>query len=337
MNSSMKNNIKKISTVTIVSLCLSFVFSLLANEGNYPNGIISKVKSRMVGKTVVIDESRELDLSKIKKMSIRVGSSDVFVKKAMNDKPVITLKGKATGYSLEGEKILKFENKSGILVISIDDEVLKKRNKIGFTSSSLKIEVSLPSKSTDLDFELYAGSADLEMKGLNLKVVETKVGSGDVKIENCNLSELITAAGSGSVEINKSNLNMLRSRSGSGDVDVINSAVETVDSSSASGSISLSKGGKNLNLNTSSGDITVTTSATYPKFRANSASGNIKIKVVDKSHYKLSISTSSGDINTNVTTKNIKQTKRSMKADVGDFSDKGSIQLGTASGDITIL
>ena len=339
MNQTMQRNIKRVSLLTITSFFLSFIFSLLAKEGDYPNGIITKVKNRAVGKTIVLEESKSIDLANITKIVAKVGSTDVFVETTNDKMASISLRGKATGYKLNSKGVLKVEKKDNEIVFSIDHDALEKNSYFGFTSNDINIDVKIPNNYKKMNFEMLTGSGDLKISETSLENLVTRAGSGDIKIVKSMIGKLDSAAGSGDVNIEKSTIGDVNTRSGSGDLNIASSKIQSIDSSMSSGDASIANVDSKINLNTSSGDINVVSTGKLPNVAVRTSSGDVSIVLNKSSNFKVALTTNSGNISYFTSNKmnNVVQSKKSLSAVVGDSKNTGNVTIGTSSGDIFLL
>jgi hypothetical protein len=188
------------TVLTFISFTLSATFSLLAKEGKYPHGIIAKVNNRVIGKSIVLDEEKNISLSKIDSVSFLTGSTDINFRKIDGDKMTLKVAGKLTGFKVVKEDFIKITKEGSLISVKIDNSIFEKKSSLGFTSKNLTLDVGLPIRN-ELFVNISTGSGDINLKDISFKNLVRKAGSGDTYLEGVTLLSLDSSSGSGDVKV----------------------------------------------------------------------------------------------------------------------------------------
>ena len=189
-----------------------------------------------------------------------------------------------------------YDDKNNTVSVKVENQTLKITSDndnvcIFCFSSKRQAIISLPDKMYDLTLETTSGdiyseinfnNADLEARSgdielNNIKNANIKVTSGDIKINE--VDKLIVKATSGDLEINKIN-KQIDSETTSGDIDINNLSLTT-----------------NSNIKVTSGDVTIFNASHDIYYNTSVISGDVRVNNNNRhANYELTINTKSGDI-----------------------------------------
>ena len=192
----------------------------------------------------------------------------------------------------------------------------------------------LDASNVDGDIRLDASSGNVtadRMRGSLL--VDT--GSGNVEVSNVDGRELNIDTGSGDVRVTTASSENITIDTGSG--NVTGSGFTTTDLSvdTGSGSIELSAvRATSINMDTGSGDVDVALLSDTDDIMVDTGSGNITIAVPSSFGSAVNLSTSSGDVETEL---EIQVTRRNQEHLVGRIGDgQGRMTIETGSGNVRL-
>ena len=175
---------------------------------------------------------------------------------------------------------------------------------------------------------------DIYIPEIILEELKINVVSGDVIMQDIETVQLKLETVSGDIKIEELIAEKIRTGSTSGDI-IVNDYTGDIDIGSTSGDISLINGRNNEDMDVSavSGDIFIDQDA-VSDMKIESTSGDVKIRLAEDSQFYLDIGTLSGDIKHDFSIKIISSSRRDLEGEVGDGDNR--IMINTVSGDVTI-
>ena len=147
-------------------------------------------------------------------------------------------------------------------------------------------------------------------------------------------AELNLETVSGDIKIEELVAEKIRAKTISGDI-AVKDYTGNIDVGSTSGDISLVDGRDNedVDASTVSGDILIEQDV-VSDMKLKSTSGDVKINLSEDSQFYLDVSTVSGDIKHDFSIKIISSGRRDLEGTVGDAEER--IMISTVSGDVTV-
>ncbi len=180
-----------------------------------------------------------------------------------------------------------------------------------------------------------SGSGNVVIKSASARVV-AKTGSGDFIIALDPATQRVKlSSGSGDIRINTASAKQVRISTGSGDIN-FSGTTDSLNLSSGSGAIWISTASaKQVRISTGSGDITAHWhKLVAASLHASSGSGDLVMFFPADSKLKGTLSTSSGDVDTDFTA-TIHSNQHSYTL-TGGGVDAVQLNASTGSGDITL-
>ncbi|UCF98545.1 MAG: DUF4097 family beta strand repeat protein [Spirochaetaceae bacterium] len=307
----MNRNLKKIvfitAAVAVVSLGLAAILFFATNVG----------RAWGLKGGIPVDERRTFFVEGIGDISIRTGSTDVFVGKNEGSSVEIHLYG--TVYSAQPEAIpaLNAEQNGGLLTITTG----RKDGRpfvLGFFSSDLILEIRIPERYRD--------------------ALLVHTSSGDVEIDDQQLSKLSVETSSGDIQLRSIQAGTITLGSSSGDQRVENLLAEHSELTSSSGEIRVKGLEGGAKAESSSGDITLHYQVFNSDLEVRSSSGDVGLFLTETAEFRLEARASSGDVDcafpVTLAEASGEVRRNRLRGIVGDGTHQVVVQ--TSSGDITI-
>lgn len=184
------------------------------------------------------------------------------------------------------------------------------------------------------DIRLDASSGNItaeQMRG----TLFVDTGSGNVEVSNVEGTELNIDTGSGDVRITGANSADVNIDTGSGNVTGTTLTTTDLSVDTGSGNIELSGvRATSLSMDTGSGDVEIDLVTDTDDIKVDTGSGNVTIGVPSGFGSTVDLSTSSGDVDTDV---EIQVTRRGRQHLMGRIGDgEGRMTIETGSGNVTI-
>ncbi|ERI91721.1 hypothetical protein HMPREF1982_02764 [Clostridiales bacterium oral taxon 876 str. F0540] len=260
-----------------------------------------------------INEEKAANINGIKEIKVSVASPDINIIPVDGSEIKAQLNGKIISSGPYTKPELEFSTSGDSLYINVNS---KTNMVIGFFSSSLKLDIYIPSSYSDT-LKLSSSSGDLNVKNLKLSNLECNASSGNANIENVSADNFVYNSSSGSLKADKL-------------------TTKTSKLSNSSGSKRATGFTGDLKVSSSSGDTKIDYAAFDNNINVDSSSGSVEIKLPESSNFYLSAHTSSGGIKTDfpITVKG-ETGRHELIGTVG--SDKNKIKINTSSGSIKIL
>jgi len=221
------------------------------------------------------------------------------------------------------------------------------RGNMGWGSVSISYTVETPA---DTEVSARTGSGDVQITGVRQQVGIT-MGSGAARLDELG-DNLTIALGSGRIEASRIQ-GSVSFHSGSGEV-IFRDVKEDVRGTTGSGSIEVDRAHGRVNVGTGSGpirvngatdDLRASTGSGRIEVRGNpgsnafwdvgAGSGEITLAVPGSASFALTARTSSGDVRVDMPISIEEQTRKFLRARVGD--GKAHVNVETKSGNIRIV
>jgi lia operon protein LiaG len=193
---------------------------------------------------------------------------------------------------------------------------------------------SLDASNVDGDITLDASAANITAEGMRGSLL-MDTGSGNVTATNVQGTELNIDTGSGDVRVTGSNSADVTIDTGSGNVTGTNVTATDLSVDTGSGNIELNGvRATTLRMDTGSGDVEVALLSDTDNIIVDTGSGNVTIAVPSGFGSTVNLSTSSGDVDTEL---EIQVTRRGRQHLVGRIGDgQGRMTIETGSGNVTL-
>lgn len=269
------------------------------------------------GSGITVEERNSFGIGGIDQINVQTSSTDVYVATVDGDAVDLWLHG--TVYTGEPDDVPALAaGKSGeLLEISLERKDGRKWV-LGFYSSDLVLEIRIP--------QSYRGALNVNSS------------SGDVEIRDQNLSELSVQTSSGDLRLNSIQASTITMKSSSGDHTAEGLDAGRATMNSSSGEIRVKDLQGETEAESSSGDI----SLSYLEFDTNlevrSSSGDVTLHLTDTAQFRVEARTSSGDIDcaypVTLGDADNEMRKNRLSGTVGAGTQQVSVK--TSSGDITI-
>ncbi len=191
------------------------------------------------------------------------------------------------------------------------------------TASNVQGDLRLDASAANISVERLKGSIDLD------------TGSGDITAAGMEGDELNVDTGSGDVRVTGASGRTITIDTGSGEVTGSDITANSLDVDTGSGGIDLTGvRARILRMDTGSGDISVGLLGDTELIEIDAGSGDVTVGVPAGFGSAVNLSTSSGDLRTDL---EIQVTRRSREHLVGRIGDgQGRMAIETGSGDIHI-
>jgi DUF4097 and DUF4098 domain-containing protein YvlB len=160
-------------------------------------------------------------------------------------------------------------------------------------------------------------------------------GSGDVEVSDIEGSELNIDTGSGDVRVTTANSRDITIDTGSGNVTGTGMTATDLSVDTGSGNITLSGvRARSLKMDTGSGDVDLSLAGDTDEISVDTGSGDVRIAIPAGFGSAVNLSTSSGEVDTEV---EIQVTRRGREHLIGQIGDgQGRMTIETGSGNVTI-
>jgi lia operon protein LiaG len=193
-------------------------------------------------------------------------------------------------------------------------------------------EINASNVNGEIRLDASSGNITAErMRG----ILFVDTGSGNVEVSNVEGTELNIDTGSGDVRVTGASSADVTIDTGSGNVTGTTITATDLSVDTGSGNIELSGiKATSLNMDTGSGDVEVDLLTDTDDIKVDTGSGNVTIGVPSGFGSAVDLSTSSGDVDTDV---EIQVTRRGRQHLVGRIGDgQGRMTIETGSGNVTI-
>lgn len=180
---------------------------------------------------------------------------------------------KETGADSEREQ-LRYRLQNGTLIIQY--------RKTGFhwkiiTHKTLELLIPQEQAAALLSIELDTASADITIQGITAQSLELDTASGELRAEDCSFSSIEADAASG-------------------DCTFKNCTIGSFEMEAASGSASLSGSVENVDFDSASGDLRITTTTVPRKIETSTASGRTELTLPKEAEFTAEMDAASGDL-----------------------------------------
>lgn len=252
-----------------------------------------------MGVTPVMASGKEIEyevsLQDIEEISLSLISQDVYIYESNDDK--LYIKHYANKNLVEKEK-LQVIRKGNKVSITKQDKInfnLFNFNRWGLNE---QVEVYIPvSYKGNLDSRTVSG--ELELSGLTLDELSCHSTSGEIKLRDIKAKELSVNEVSGDLELNNVEAESIRTKTTSGDVTIKNVKIDRIKASQVSGNFEMKGIGKQLELNSISGEIEIDLDEMANEVQMETVSGDIELNIPENNGFELIFNTVSGDIKSN--------------------------------------
>lgn len=193
---------------------------------------------------------------------------------------------------------------------------------------------SLSASNVNGSIRLDASSGNITAQRMRGSLL-VDTGSGNVEVSNVEGTELNIDTGSGDVRVTGASSSEVNIDTGSGNVTgtTITAANLTVDT--GSGNIELTGvRSANISMDTGSGDVNVTLLSDTDNVAVDTGSGNVTIGIPSGFGSAVNLSTSSGDVETEVEIQVTRRGRQHLTGRIGD--GEGRMTIETGSGDVTL-
>lgn len=297
----MKNKGLTITLIVLLSLVvvglITFLVAILSGYSIFTWGDIEASSKKLVEQEYIVSDIREVQMD--------LKSTDIDIKKSLDDKVKIVYYGKEkykdnVNVSLDGNTLLVNETSSTIcfgICFNYSKVVL-------YVPESFSGKFTLKTVSGDVKFFDNYQNASLDVKTTSgdvitndLKQLQARTTSGEVSVSNILLdSKIVTTSG----DVKVDNVNGVTIQTTSGDIELLSIndhlSISSVSGDIDIGSINISK---NSVIKTVSGDVEIDRSNSI-YVETNTVSGDVEIVNNDrKSDIVLKVTTTSGDIEVN--------------------------------------
>jgi predicted aspartyl protease len=184
------------------------------------------------------------------------------------------------------------------------------------------------------NIRLDTGAGDVTAEGMK-GTLFVDTGSGEVAVTTVEGDELNIDTGSGSVSVNGAQSRTVNIDTGSGNVEGRNISCTELSVDTGSGSIELTEvRASRLNMDTGSGDVTVSLLSDSDDLMVDTGSGSVTVEVPANFGSAIDLSTSSGDIETEIEMQVTRRGRQQLNGRIGD--GQGRMTIETGSGNVTI-
>ncbi|MBQ8119537.1 MAG: DUF4097 family beta strand repeat protein [Ruminococcus sp.] len=200
-----------------------------------------------------------------------------------------------------------------------------------FENYDKKLEIKLPEniKLTRVSYD--GSSADTVFDGIKADKFDIDTSSGDITLDSCEADEVITDSSSGDVKVDlKGDCKKISADSSSGNVTVSAGEVKTAKFDTSSGKVKADfEDADSISADSSSGDMTFKLKKAPSKMDIDASSGDITLYLSKDSDFKIEVDTSSGDFESDISLSKSGDTYT-------NGSGGGKISIDTSSGDVYV-
>lgn len=298
-----------------------------------------------------VDEEKELDLGSADTIVIRTKISDVKVSVSNGSKVYASLKGSVMTTSKQAVPKLEVTRDGNRIVI----KEYREAKSITHLSGGVKLDITIPASfNGKIDFEGSSGS--FGSNGLELESFYAKLSSGDIDLEDISLKDALSiesSSGNISLDSLKAKEAYIKSTSGNKNLDHIsvegnitfisssgNNEINDVECrflsvNCTSGETTINGLKGKLDVDSTSGNISITLDKLIGGIDINASSGDIKLRIPSHSDFSIDCSVSSGDIDCAFDLDKANTGKKSLRGSYG--AGTYPISIKTTSGNIRIM
>ncbi|MCM0649211.1 DUF4097 domain-containing protein [Clostridium swellfunianum] len=299
-------NIKKLVHVLLAVMLISYGIGAIIIFTS-PKAIFSREKGNLD-----VDEIKTVTLKGIKDIKVNVSSASINIIPSSEAELKAHLNGNIISMSPYRKPDLECYASGSTLYVNVKTNT---KITLGFYSSSLKLDVYLPSSYID-ELKLTSSSGSIHVKELELSSLQCNSSSGSTTIDNVIADNFDHSSSSGSLTING-----LTSK--------------TSKLSSSSGSMRVNGFTGNLKASSSSGSTRVEYLSFDNDISITASSGSVELKLPKTAEFYLDANASSGSIRSDFPVAMTGSSdKRHLKGVVGN--DKNKVRINTSSGGIRI-
>ena len=192
----------------------------------------------------------------------------------------------------------------------------------------------IQASNVDGDIVLDSGSGNITAEGMKGKL-SVDTGSGNVVITGAAGTSLSIDTGSGDVQITGATSTDVLVDTGSGNVTGSDISASDLSVDTGSGNIRLiGVRASRLSMDTGSGDVEISLLSDADDISVDTGSGSVTIAVPSSFGSTVDLSTSSGDVETDIDIQVTRRGRQSLTGRIGD--GQGRLTVETGSGDVTI-
>jgi len=336
--------------ILIILMLGIFTVSMVLRGGKIELMSIKNISNIFINR-ININETYKIAADQVNIIKISSVSSKINVYTHNDNQVKANFHGDVTAIGRVSVPYLEVKNEGNAALVIIRHP---KRLNIGVITGKTTLDVWIP-EGWDKDLRVDSTSGDIELNELSGRklLVETVSGritgkhlygeeirldtaSGDIGITDCKANDDFQAdTMSGKINVENLTCNIANVESASGDIklySVVSS--EKILANSISGTIDIQAERGNIKADTTSGDIKVRLKE-LDSFKASSTSGSVYLEIPDTSDFNIDIETLSGSIQCrDFNLKRATSTKNKLKGTVGN--GKGDIRIETTSGNVTV-
>jgi DUF4097 and DUF4098 domain-containing protein YvlB len=313
------------AVLVVCAIGVAVTLSVVAGHGGMPS-----LKEIFQSATMDIDESQELDLQGVDRLSIENVSGRIIVAPG---EPRATLTGRITT-NTEKKTFLEVENVGGSLTVRADFNSIYPN----FVSGDMVLTVYLPEE-TEIDTVVSGTSATADVSGIRFGSLSVNSTSGEVSVEDCAGGTLKASSTSGEVSVLNADFAtvVLNSTSGSVTADGVTGAVTA---GSTSGEVRLKNVAGAVTVdNTSGGAAVVLTQTEIQPVRIHAISGSVSLTLNPSAAFDLNVDTVSGGFSSEFDiTVSGKLAGKVVGEDISGQVNGGgpAVELSTVSGGVSL-
>jgi len=354
MNEKGKNILPMIGFILIVSVLLGGL-ALAKGFGKVGSSDSDKTssKSETRGSTLggySIDDTGSASASGMKNISISAVSSEVKIETHRSNEVEAYFHGKVTTLNKDALPYLEVKKDGKTIIVRIVypnpvnvsisgrtwlDVKIPEDWKNALEVSTVSGQITAPQLNGE-EIKLNTTSGSINVANINGEEVQMRSTSGSFKIGKAIVRDLFEMGTiSGSFEADNIEAQKVKVESTTGTVTIKNAVAEKVTSTSISGAVQMNLQEGSAEMSTTSGEISVSFEKDFQKFKANSVSGSVTLKVPEDAGFKAEIKTVSGSIDCkDFSLKILSSKKNHLEAEAGDGDSE--IEVYTTSGSVSI-
>lgn len=312
-------------TLIVVLLLCIFIYGL-TKSSFASNIMLSKYK----GSTLI--KEQKFSLNNLSKFNIKTSYESITIKTSDANDIVVYQYGDPK-YNEEFQSALKSDN----LTINIPHNKNKSMSIFNFSfRKSPRLEIMIPQKYKD-DLSLISTSGSISVEGnYDLKEVILNSISGSINIDSLSASSVTFKSTSGSINGESLNVkNNIDLSAISGTIRFQNINSKKYDIKTTSGSFISNKLTGAGNIKSISGSITINNFSILGDCYINTTSGSTNLHMAPSQNCKLTITTTSGSINSRIPINYENNKKNKATGTIGDGLN-GTLEISATSGSINI-
>lgn len=191
-------------------------------------------------------------------------------------------------------------------------------------------EIAARGVSADLRLDTHAGAITAE--DLRGRII-LDTGSGGVRAGGIE-GELVVDTGSGDVVLRDARVGTLSVDTGSGTVQLDGFRADALTVDTGSGGVRGTGDAEVVEVDTGSGDVSLDLGGTLRDVTVDAGSGNVTLAVPAGYGARVSLETSSGDLDVNLPLQVVRRGRDALEGTIGD--GRGRLEVDTGSGTITV-